>query len=177
MKSDRIAQRAGLLAHLATALLVVLPLGAAWALATGGVTADTLRANYSIQIMQDDPGAVPLLIWFTVEAAKLALLMWIIWCVRTWLRACARGQVFTGQTARYVQRIGSGLLVLATAHIVGHTVIVAALTWANPPGQRAFSISFGSTELFLLLTAGLMTLFGWIQAEAARLAAENERFV
>lgn len=177
MKSDRISQRARLLSHLATALLVILPASVVWVLATQGATPDALRTAYGIRVMPDDPGPVPILIWAAVEGVKLALLMWIIWSVRTWLRACASGQVFSNQTARDVQCIGAGLLGLTTAHILGHPIIVAALTWANPPGQRVLSISLGSTELFLLLTAGLMTLFGWIQAEAAELAAENERFV
>ena len=127
--------------------------------------------------MPDDPGTGPLLIWAGVEAARMGLLLWVLWCVRAWLLACQSGQIFAGSTAVHVQRIGTGLLLLAVAHVVGDTAIIAALTWNNPVGQRSLSIGFGSTEILLFLAAGLMTLFGWIQSEAARLSAENEGFV
>lgn len=177
MATDLIAKRAALFSHLATALLLILPCAAVWVLATQGISPEALRQALGISVMPDDPGAGPILIWALVEATRLALLMWVIWSVRAWLRACASGRVFADRTARDVQRIGAGLLALTAAHILGHTISVAALTWGNPVGERVLSVRLGSTELFLLLAAGLMTLFGWIQAEAARLAAENERFV
>ena len=177
MKLDKIARRARILAMATLALMIVIPLAAVVVLATGGVDADTLRATYGITLMPDDPGAGPTLVWLGVEVLRLALLLWVLWCLRGWLVACARGQVFSGHTARHVQRIGAGLMALAIAHVVGNTVIIAALTWNNPVGQRSLAIGFGSTEVLLLLAAGLMTLFGWIQSEAARLSAENEGFV
>jgi hypothetical protein len=177
MHSRRISRRARLLSHLATALLVALPMGAVTVLAMGAVTPDALRMAYGVSVMPDTLATGPTLTLIGVEALKMAVFLWVIWCVRAWLIACADGRVFEAHSARHIQRIGTGLLVLAVAHIIGHTVIVGALTWGNPVGQRALAIRFGSTELFLLLTAGLMTLFGWIQAEAARLAAENEGFV
>lgn len=177
MNANRISHRARLLSYVATILLAVLPVGVIIILATGGATVDALRTAYGIQVMPETLATVPIMIWALVEMIKLALLMWVIWCVRAWLIACARGHVFDAHSARHIQFIGTGLLAVGVAHIVGHTIIVGALTWDNPTGQRALAIRFGSTELFLLLTAGLMSLFGWIQAEAARLVAENESFV
>ncbi len=177
MNQDRIARRASLLTHLATALLILIPLGVAILLANGGVTAQSVQAHYQISVMPNDPGTGPLLVWCAVEGMKLAVLLWIIWQVRAWLSACAMGAVFTSGTARLVQRIGAALLGLAALHIVGYSVVTVALTWHNPPGQRALAIGFGSTEIILVLAAGLVTLFGWIQAEAARISLENESFV
>ena len=177
MNTDRISHRARQLSYLATACLFLVPLGALIILATGGVTNDALRASYAIQKMPDELGLGPLAIWLGVEAVRMGLLLWVIWCLRTWLVACASGAVFAGTTALHVQRIGVGLLCLAGAHIIGHPIVVAALTWGNPVGERSLSVAFGSAEVFLILAAGLVTLFGWIQSEAARLAAENESFV
>lgn len=177
MNTDRISKRARLLSALATALLLVIPAGAALIMATGGFDVESLRAAYGVQVTPDVLATGPTLIWFAVEVVKLAVLLWVIWCARAWLLACAGGRVFSGQTARRIQQIGIGLIGLAVAHVVGHTIAVLALTWGNPAGERALTISFGSTELFLLLAAGLVTLFGWIQAEAAQLDAENKGFV
>ena len=177
MKMEQIARRARILSTITVALMIMIPLAAIAVLATGRVDAEALRTTYGITVMPDDPGTGPILVWFGVEAVRMALVLWVLWSVRGWLVACARGRVFAGQTARHVQRIGSGLMALAVAHVLGNTIIIAALTWNNPAGQRSLAIGFGSTEILLLLAAGLMTLFGWIQAEAARLSAENEGFV
>ncbi|MEL6450247.1 MAG: hypothetical protein AAFQ19_03230 [Pseudomonadota bacterium] len=177
MELTRIARRARLLAGATLALMIAIPCAALGVLATGGADAAALRTAYGIARMPDDPGAGPIMIWLGVEALRMGLVLWVLWCVRGWLMACARGHVFARPTARQIQRIGTGLLTLALAQIVGNTAIIAALTWNNPPGQRVLSITFGSAEVFLILAAGLLSLFGWIQAEAARLSAENEGFV
>ncbi|WP_299685257.1 DUF2975 domain-containing protein [uncultured Tateyamaria sp.] len=177
MTTERIARRARVLAAVTTVLIGVVPLAVLIVLASAGADAEALRTAYGIKVMPDDPDVGPTMVWLGVEALRLGLFLWILWCVRGWLTACGRGQVFAGQTARHVQRIGTGLLMLAVAHVLGNTIIIAALTWNNPAGQRSLAIGFGSTEVLLLLAAGLMTLFGWIQSEAARLSAENEGFV
>ena len=177
MTTDDIARRARRLAVFTTALIGIVPLGILILLATGSVDMETVRMRYGIKLMPDDPGFGPTLVWLGVEALRLGLFLWLLWCVRGWLVACGQGRVFTGQTARHVQQMGTGLILLAVAQVVGNTVIIAALTWNNPEGQRSLAIGFGSAELLLLLAAGLMSLFGWIQSEAARLSAENEGFV
>jgi len=177
MKMERIARRARLLAGLTTTLMIAVPLIVLAVLAIGGIDAQALRQTYNISVMPDDPGTGPIFVWLAVEAVRLALFLWVLWCVRGWMIACARAQVFAGATARHVQRIGTGLILLAVAHVVGNTIIVAALTWNNPAGERTLAVGFGSTEVLLMLAAGLVTLFGWIQAEAARISAENEGFV
>lgn len=177
MEMTRIARRARLLAGVMVAMMIALPVAAVAVLATGGVDSETLRTTYGIRTMPDDIGTGPTFVWLWVETLRMALVLWVLWSVRRWLVACARGAIFAADTARHVQRIGSGLLVLAAAHVIGNTVIVAALTWHNPAGQRSLAVGFGSAEVLLILAAGLMTLFGWIQSEAARLSAENEGFV
>ena len=177
MKMDHITRRARILAAMTTVFMILVPVTGLIVLATGGVDRDTLRATYGVTQMPEVLAAGPTFVWIGVEAARMALFLWVLWRVRGWLIACGDGAVFAGQTARHVQRIGTGLVALAVAHVLGNTIIVAALTWDNPVGQRSLSIGFGSSECLLLLAAGLMTLFGWIQAEAARLATENESFV
>ncbi|MEM9870457.1 MAG: hypothetical protein AAF822_04315 [Pseudomonadota bacterium] len=177
MSIERIARRARLIARLITGLIVAIPLTALIALGSGAADTEALQTIYGLSLVPDDPGTGPKLVWIGVETLRLALLMWVLWGVRGWLVACGRGDVFGGQTAQHIQRIGRRMVLLAVAHRAGNTVIIAALTWNNPPGTRSLAIGFGSTECLLLLAAGLMTLFGWIQSEAARLAEENKGFV
>lgn len=177
MQQDRFSSKARMLAHLATAFMIAAPIGAVMLLASGAVDNGALQRAYQIQTMPADPGVIPLLIWFAVEALRFGLFLWVIFSMRGWLMACAKGAVFAGRTARRVRDMGTGLMLLALAHLVGHTVIVLALTWNNPTGARSLSVSIGSMELLLLLAAGLVSLFGWVQGEAARLSQENQSFV
>lgn len=177
MNDTAISRRALLLSHIVTGAMVLLPVGAIVAFATKGVTPEALQVSYGITIMPAQIAPVPTLVWFAVEAVKMGVLIWVLWCLRTWLMACAQGQVFAARSSRHIQRIGFGLVLLGGAHVLGHTIAVLALTWGNPVGQRSLAIALGSTELVLFFAAGLVTLFGWIQAEAARLASENEGFV
>jgi len=177
VKMEQITRRTRRLATLTTAFMVLVPLASLFGLAVDGVDMDALRTAYGITLMPDVLSVGPTLVWAGVEAGRMLLFLWVLWCVRGWFLACAGGAIFAGQTARHVQRIGTALVVMAVAHVLGNTVIVAALTWDNPAGQRSLAVGFGSTECLLLLAAGLMTVFGWIQSEAARLNAENEEFV
>ncbi|WP_299294715.1 hypothetical protein [uncultured Tateyamaria sp.] len=177
MSMDRLSRRARYLAWVTTAVMVLLPLGTVVFVASGGVDSAMLRAHYGVAVMPEALQPGPTLVWLGVEAARMALLLWIMWCVRRWLVLCSGDQALSPRAAQFVVRAGTGLMVLALAHVAGNTVIVGALTWDNPAGQRALSIGFGSTEILLVLAGCLVTLFGWIQFEAARLRAENEAFV
>lgn len=154
-------------------LLLVTPI----ALADGALSLDRLRADYDTPFFPDAPSIWAIALWRGVEITSFALLLWVLWCLRLWLAACADGDTFHSDTARRVLRIGQGLLLLAVFEVLSHTAIILALTWNNPPGQRSLAITLDGTELFLLLSAGLLTLFGYIQSEAARLTAENREFV
>lgn len=147
------------------------------AIAEGGLSVAELREDLDIENFPETPAAWAIAFWRTVELASFGLLLWVLWCVRGWLAACADGDTFEIETARRVLRIGQGLLALAIVDFLSHTFIVLALTWNNPDGQTSLSIEFDGASLFLLLAAALLTLFGYIQSEAARLMAENKAFV
>lgn len=177
MQDTLIARRARQFEWATIGLLVLLVVAAVIAIADGGLSVADLREEYDTRHFPETPSAWAITLWRTIEIASYTLLLWVLWCVRGWLAACANGETFQGDTARRVIRIGQGLLALAIVEIVSHTAIILALTWNNPAGERTFSIAIDGTGMFLILAACLLTLFGYIQSEAARLMAENREFV
>ncbi|GGX58177.1 hypothetical protein GCM10007385_28470 [Tateyamaria omphalii] len=177
MQDTLITRRARQFEWATIGLLGLLVIAAVVAIADGGLSVTDLREEYDTKHFPETPSAWAITLWRTIEIASYALLLWVLWCVRGWLSACANGDTFHSDTARRVIRIGQGLLALAIVEIISHTVIILALTWDNPTGERTLSITIDGTGMFLVLAACLLTLFGYIQSEAARLMAENEAFV
>lgn len=177
MQDDLFARRARYFEWATIGLITLLCVAAVIAIADGGLAVADLREDYATRHFPETPNPWAVGLWRVVEVASFGLLLWVLWCIRGWLAACADGDTFKGDTARRVLRIGQGLLVLAVVNVFSHTLIILALTWTNPPGQRTLSVAIDGTGLFLLLAAGVLTLFGYIQSEAARLKAENREFV
>jgi len=177
MNHTAFTRRARIMAWVACLTLVALPFLAALSLWQGGLSEDQMRQTFDYVTAPD--ALAPAAIWlFRLEAALcFALVLWTFYLLYEWLEACGRGEAFHPATAHYAYRLGRVLLALACLNIIGRTAIILALTWNNPAGQRSLSIGIESTDMMLLLTAAILTLFGWIQAEAARLAAENQSFV
>ncbi|APX12884.1 hypothetical protein [Tateyamaria omphalii] len=177
MQETLIAKRARQFEWATIGLLVVLALAAIIAIADGGLSVADLRDDYDIKNFPDTPTLWAITLWRVIEIASYILLLWVLWSVRGWLAACANGDTFQLDTARRVLRIGQGLLALAVVEILGNTIIILAVTWNNPAGERTLSIALDGSGLFTLLAAALLTLFGYIQSEAARLMAENREFI
>ncbi|WP_299207896.1 hypothetical protein [uncultured Tateyamaria sp.] len=177
MQDTLIARRARQFEWATIGLFTLLVVAAVIAIVDGGLSVADLREEFDTKNFPETPSAWAVILWRTIEIASYALLLWVLWCVRGWLAACANGDTFQIDTARRVLRIGQGLLALAIVEIVSNTVIILALTWNNPAGQRTLSIAIDGGGLFLLLAAALLTMFGYIQSEAARLMAENREFI
>lgn len=177
MTHTSFTRRARILAWGACLTLAALPFLAALSLWQGGLSEAQMREAFAHVTAPADLARSA--IWlFRLEAAIcFALVCWTFYLLYEWLEACGRGEAFQPDTAGYALRLGRVLLGLALLNVVGRTVIILALTWNNPPGQRSLAIGLEGADVMLLLAASVLTLFGWIQAEAARIAAENEGFV
>lgn len=120
------------------------------------------------------------LVWgavYAIAAGSIALTCAALWNIRVLLVLYATGDVLGADTALRIRRIGNLVLALAIYGILAHTATVLVLTWGNPPGERSLSIAFSNTDLFLFISAGLMTVIGLAMTEASRVADENRAFV
>lgn len=86
-----------------------------------------------------------------------------------------KGSVFTRQHVHYFKKIGIVLVIYSTLGIMlSNMIFVLAATFDNPPGQRILSLGFGTTNVEVLVIAGLIILTSWIMAEGFKLKEEHE---
>lgn len=176
-ENTRILRLSAVLKVACEAALLLLPLGALWALVSGALGEDRLRAAFpSLQMPAEIPGYA----WLIVTAIglmTLGALLAILWQMRGLFDHYAKADILGHAPARHILRIGQLTFALAVIGILGNTLSILALTSGNPPGERALAIEFGSNDLFLLFAAGLLTVIGWVLSAAADVADENARFV
>ncbi|MBO3758863.1 DUF2975 domain-containing protein [Ciceribacter sp. L1K22] len=89
----------------------------------------------------------------------------------------AHGEVFSARCGVLLRRAGIFAFAGALSSVVSRTAAILAVTYANPPGQKMLTLAFGTTELFLLLLAGMLVLLGHIMAVGADLEADYRSFV
>jgi hypothetical protein len=86
-----------------------------------------------------------------------------------------RGEILSDGSADDILRIGRAMLLVAIATVLVPTLQLLALSWNG--SSRVLSIGIDGGTLGFLLSAGLLTVIGWVMREAARVKAENEGFV
>ncbi|MEO0389542.1 MAG: hypothetical protein AAF218_01240 [Pseudomonadota bacterium] len=170
-------RRARLLAWGACLILCALPLLAAVAIAQGAFTEAAVRDTFNHVTINGPVSQAALWLYRAEAMICFGLVLWTFYLLYEWLEACGRGHALEPHTARYALRLGQPLLGLAVLNIAGQTVMILALTYGNAAGERSLSIGIEGYDVMLLLAAAILTLFGYIQNEAARLNIENERFV
>jgi len=95
------------------------------------------------------------------------------WLIR--LFSCfASGEFFTENTVKYIHRLGWTMVAGVVAAPIHEALLTLVLTIHNPPGQRMISISFESTDIQELVTAGIIILVSWIMEEGRKLREIDE---
>ncbi|MBO6717232.1 MAG: DUF2975 domain-containing protein [Rhizobiaceae bacterium] len=110
-------------------------------------------------------------------AVQFAALLAAVWCVWRMFGEFAREEPLTPQSAAWMQRASIGFLVLVIVSALARPGVVLALTLANPPGQRAFAISFGSADIFALLIAAIMYMTSRVIALAAEIRDDQREII
>ncbi|MCB2134549.1 MAG: DUF2975 domain-containing protein [Rhodobacteraceae bacterium] len=176
MMVSKISRLAGILQVMTVAALVLLPLAAIWAVASGLTDPDSIRPQFpDVEIAMLPPGkalAVGLLGIVGLLPGVLAL-----WWMRALFQGYRRGEILTPASAELIRRIGGALVVLALAGVVMETAQVLVLTIDNPAGERMLSVGFGGNFFGAILAGGLLVVIGWAMREAAHAAEENAGFV
>lgn len=117
--------------------------------------------------------------WRAFAASMLAGLVSLAALWQLWrLFGCyGRGELLSPRPAQHLHRLGLALMALALTMPLSQTLVMLALTWGNPPGQRQLVFAL-SSQHFLALLSGLVLLAqALVMREAARVADENEGFV
>ena len=83
------------------------------------------------------------------------------------------GRIFEAENVRCFRRLGYALLALAGLRTLSTALGSLALTWANPPGQKALALTIQSQDLVLAIAAVVTLLIARVMEEGRRL--EDER--
>ena len=174
----RLTQMSAWLAHAAKAAAVIFLIVNVAMWLVPGFVVDAARSQSNM--------AAPMKITMTTEATALALaastayvalLAIALWSIARLFTQFSLGAIFVPETGVHLRRAGLYLLAFATLAPVFRAAIGVIVTMANPPGERALSISFGSQEIVLGLIAALLVMLGHIMAEASDIADDNSRIV
>jgi len=109
-----------------------------------------------------------------VPTSVIVFSLWQMWS----LFGCfAQGELLARRPAQHLRRLGLGVCALAGAQPLGQTLVVLALTWGNPKGERQLWFGLSSDHYLALLFGLLLLALAQVLVEAARVADENAEFV
>jgi hypothetical protein len=87
------------------------------------------------------------------------------------------GDVISDRTARALRFFGMMVMAAGGLQTVAPTLLTLAMTYDNPPGLRALTISLNTQVLILVLTGLIALITGQILTQAREIADENKQFV
>ncbi len=168
---------AAVLRGLTIAVMVLLPLAVVFALISTPLTPANVPQAINRPDVADAATRGQLLTVTALNLIRPLILIWTLNEMRKLFDEYRVGRVLTDACARIIQRVGYGFLALALIPLVLQPVQSVLMTWANPAGQRAISLSVNSDMLFFALSGGLIIVIGRAMRDAAEAAAENRSFV
>jgi hypothetical protein len=89
----------------------------------------------------------------------------------------ARGETFSLGTVRHLRGFAVGMVAAALGGLVSSALIGVLLTLGAPPGKRPLGLAIGSSELLMLLFAGMVWQIAHVMTQAAELADEHAQIV
>jgi hypothetical protein len=89
----------------------------------------------------------------------------------------ARGETFSLGTVRHLRGFAVGMFAAALGGLVSSPLVSMLLTLGAPPGKRSLGLTIGSSELLMLLFAGLVWQIAHVMTQAAALADEHAQIV
>lgn len=85
------------------------------------------------------------------------------------------GAIFSSENALCYSRLGQLFLLNAFIALpLSDGLMVAAVTFSNPVGQRYVCIGASTANLFQCLCAGIFMVVSWVMLEASKLAEEQQ---
>ncbi|MBP6013731.1 MAG: DUF2975 domain-containing protein [Alphaproteobacteria bacterium] len=174
----RLARMSAWLAHASKIAAVIFLIVNVFMWLVSGVVVDAARSQSSLPApMKITMTTEATMLALAVSTAYVALLAVALWSIAKLFTEFSKGAIFVPETGVYLRRAGLYLLVFAALAPVFRAMIGVIVTMANPPGERALSISFSSHEVILGLIAALLVMLGHIMAEASDIADDNSRIV
>jgi len=96
---------------------------------------------------------------------------------RLCFRGFVAGETFSLGTVTHLRGLAAGMLASAAAGLLSPALISVVLTLGVPAGQHALSLRVGSSEILMLLFAGIVWQIAHVMTQAVALAEEHAQIV
>ncbi|RTL22988.1 MAG: DUF2975 domain-containing protein [Burkholderiales bacterium] len=137
--------------------------------------ADVASRLWAVNKLQLDLG--PRLWGLAASLLPTSVSLFALWQMWSLFGCFAQGELLTRRPAQHLRRLGLGMCALAAAQPLGQTLVVLALTWGNPKGERQLVFGLSGDHYLALLFGLLLLALAQVLHEAARVADENAEFV
>lgn len=161
---------------------VVLPL----MLALYWIFAPQLNLNsmhYNLPIINFIPDGIKILhpitgvdaLWgFLIGLLPTTIEMMILYFLIKLFKLYEQGKIFALSNVKYLKKIGICMLINQEVSFIYEALISFVLTLHNPAGHHTASISFGTYDIYNIVTAIMVIVISWIMAEGCKLNEEQQ---
>ncbi|MEZ7196882.1 DUF2975 domain-containing protein [Pseudodesulfovibrio karagichevae] len=114
--------------------------------------------------------------WLGLAVSLIPLVptMLCLWWLARLFGLFSAGEIFTGNTVKYIRRTGWTMLAGVILMPFHEALLTLILTIHNPPGERLITISLESGDIRDLVIAGIIILVSWIMDEGRKLRETDE---
>lgn len=109
-----------------------------------------------------------------ISVLPSAIIMTILYFLIKLFKLYEEGKIFTRLNVKYLKNIGITMLIGQVINFISEGLMSFALTFHNPVGHRIASFSFGTPDVYNILTAIMVIVISWIMAEGCKLQEENQ---
>ncbi len=163
--------------HLCSASFVLIPAVLALAWANFDLILRNAPGVAGLPVRNGGPGGLSLVLGFAISLAASGIILFGLWRLRRLFELYSHGRIFTAENAYCLRSFAWALVIFAVTKPLFGAALSVALTFRNPPGERALAISLGSNEFGVAFVGVLLLVIAWIMREGCRLAEENAQIV
>lgn len=103
-----------------------------------------------------------------------AIIMAILYFLIKLFKLYEQGKIFTVLNVKYIKNVGITMLIGQVVNFIYEGLISFALTFHNPAGHKVATVSFGTFDVYNILTAIMVIVISWIMAEGCKLQEEHQ---
>lgn len=111
---------------------------------------------------------------FAIQCLPLSITILICQRLSKLFQLYGKGHLFEETNIRLIKQISLFMIAGEAMQLIYQPLITAALTFANPPGERVASLTLGTTNASTLITAFIILLASWIIQEANQLKSDSQ---
>jgi hypothetical protein len=114
---------------------------------------------------------------FLANLLPTAVTMTILFFLIRLFKLYEKGEIFAKQNAKYIHNIALVMLIGQGVNFIYEALISLDMTFDNPAGKKVAVVTFGTCDIYNIITAVMLLVVSWIMLEAAKLQEEHKYIV